>query len=185
MPVAGNPAGICGIPEYAEDRMVSHLIKEHLLYQTEAVAKTKVCHVGRNNQTRFWCGFCGEVRALQNVSGLEAWDERFTHIDEHFKKGQSVDDWIDDITHQRKGDAVKERKQRGRRTDDRNATSSMPGASQVSSTIPVPGSSDSHKRQRSVSGDRSLPPAQRMRGSLNQMAYDRGMWTCVCPFFVC
>lgn len=33
--------------------------------------------------------------------GLEAWDERFTHIDvEHFKKGETVDNWFvmtDDI----------------------------------------------------------------------------------------
>ena len=42
----------------------------------------------------FWCGFC--VRVVQlTKSGLDAWDERFDHIDdEHFKKDQRIESWF-------------------------------------------------------------------------------------------
>ena len=50
--------------------------------------------VGRNGQCGFWCGFCQTVVRLEKL-GIEAWDERFNHIDdEHFKKGDRVEDWV-------------------------------------------------------------------------------------------
>ncbi len=50
--------------------------------------------VGRNGQCGFWCGFCQTVVRLEKM-GIEAWDERFNHIDdEHFKKGNRVEDWV-------------------------------------------------------------------------------------------
>jgi len=44
--------------------------------------------VGRNGQKAFWCGFCQTVIVLPaEKRGLEAWDERFTHVEvEHFRK---------------------------------------------------------------------------------------------------
>ena len=48
--------------------------------------------IGRNGQSGFWCGFCKRVVSLQS-RGLEAWDERFDHIDDcHFKRGERIDE---------------------------------------------------------------------------------------------
>lgn len=50
--------------------------------------------IGRNGQGQFWCGFC---QALVRVGseGLDAWQERFDHIDfQHFARGQRIDDWL-------------------------------------------------------------------------------------------
>ena len=49
--------------------------------------------IGRNGQSGFWCGFCQKIVKLEKKS-LEAWDERFNHIDNmHFKKGQRIESW--------------------------------------------------------------------------------------------
>lgn len=44
--------------------------------------------VGRSGHKGFWCGFCQMVIVQgKEKRGLEAWDERFTHVDEmHFQK---------------------------------------------------------------------------------------------------
>lgn len=56
--------------------------------------QTKSNRIGRNGQCGFWCGFCCEIVTLKK-RGLEAWDERFSHIDDlHFKKGQTIDLWV-------------------------------------------------------------------------------------------
>ena len=48
--------------------------------------------IGRNGQSGFWCGFCKKVVGLR-CRGLEAWDERFDHIDDyHFKRGERIDE---------------------------------------------------------------------------------------------
>lgn len=48
--------------------------------------------IGRNGQSGFWCGFCKRVVPLRS-RGLEAWDERFDHIDDcHFKRGERIDE---------------------------------------------------------------------------------------------
>lgn len=50
--------------------------------------------IGRNGQNGFWCGFCRQIVTLV-AKGLEAWDERFDHIDtQHFSKGMSIDHWF-------------------------------------------------------------------------------------------
>lgn len=57
-------------------------------------AQTKSNRIGRNGQCGFWCGFCREIVTLKK-RGLEAWDERFSHIDDlHFKKGETMDSWL-------------------------------------------------------------------------------------------
>jgi len=173
-PVPGRPAGICGLPFYTENKMTEHLAS-HNIYQSNATARASVNYVGRNNQTRFWCGFCGKVLSLKTVSGLAAWEERFTHIDGHFKNGEIVDDWIDDTTHTPKGEPTKETNKK-RKTDD-HSNVGMNSAAQPSSSMTVPPSANSNKRPRSVSGDRS-PASQRRRGSSNQIFLYNSTWIC-------
>jgi len=61
-------------------------------------SKLDECRIGRNCQTRFWCGFCRKLIDLKK-RGLDAWTERFDHIDDHFmgRKGlevQRIRDWV-------------------------------------------------------------------------------------------
>lgn len=54
--------------------------------------------MGRNGQARFWCGFCIKLIDLKE-KGVDAWKERFDHIDEHFMghrdlPEQSIEDWV-------------------------------------------------------------------------------------------
>jgi len=63
----------------------------------------KSTRIGRNGQGQFWCGFCVKIIALEK-KGLEAWDERFNHVDDkHFKRGQPISDWVPIDGHGPKG----------------------------------------------------------------------------------
>lgn len=62
----------------------THLTEIHKIEDADAVdAKASVRRIGPNSQAHFWCGFCKEVVNLEQ-KGVDAWTERFNHIDDHF-----------------------------------------------------------------------------------------------------
>lgn len=89
-----------------------HLRKDHHV-EDEALIKSKTdrCRIGRNCQSRFWCGFCGKSVDLKK-KGLDAWTERFDHIDDHFMgRGvpkQSIREWIPVDSDKPKGEVAPE-----------------------------------------------------------------------------
>ncbi|EHL01787.1 hypothetical protein M7I_2138 [Glarea lozoyensis 74030] len=92
--------GACSKVCYRKLSFQDHLKKEHKFSDDEEVLSDKVeaCRIGRNCQDRFWCGFCIKLVSLRK-KGLEAWTERFDHIDDHFmgRNGliaQGIEDWI-------------------------------------------------------------------------------------------
>ena len=78
---------------YRREQFQTHLKETHLIKDDEKIREHCKRHrIGRNGQSGFWCGFCKKIVTLKH-KGLEAWDERFNHIDkEHFKLGQRIDD---------------------------------------------------------------------------------------------
>lgn len=73
------------------------LYKDHLRKVHAASADTVEDHldkqrIGRGCQTQFWCGFCEKIIVLEKRA-REGADERFNHIDEHFKN-QDVSTWV-------------------------------------------------------------------------------------------
>ena len=77
---------------------MAHLYEAHGLGVPEkedyVKEQCKKRRIGRNGQCGFWCGFCQTVVRLEK-QGIEAWDERFNHIDDqHFKKGNRVEYWV-------------------------------------------------------------------------------------------
>jgi hypothetical protein len=106
--------------------MIDHLRTEHFNNnkhdEDELIRLADESHVHRNNQVRFWCGFCCKVipyprasskivgESRERLVGTEAWAWRFNHIDEHFKQERVVDDWIDDLEPVKKKDMFAKRK---------------------------------------------------------------------------
>ena len=88
----------CAKVAYEKDAFMEHL-KEggHRDGPTDEAARedlAKKYRVGRNGQTRFWCGFCRKIIELK-AKGTKAWDERFNHIDGmHFKNGERTLTWL-------------------------------------------------------------------------------------------
>lgn len=79
---------------HRREQFQAHLKDHHLIKDDEYIrSQTKLQRIGRNGQCKFWCGFCQKIVNLQS-RGLEAWDERFNHIDDsHFKQGRRIDEW--------------------------------------------------------------------------------------------
>ncbi|KAK2749765.1 hypothetical protein FQN55_003001 [Onygenales sp. PD_40] len=76
------------------DKFAHHLRIKHGYDDLKIKEALKANKIGRNGQFQFWCGFCRKLISLQK-EGLDAWEERFTHIDgEHFRKGQDIADWL-------------------------------------------------------------------------------------------
>lgn len=114
--------GPCSKVYYKRQSFLEHLVKQHLVPPSgspprapstspnsvgsgSAVAedeeqykdKLESCRIGRNSQDRFWCGFCVQLVDLRK-KGLDAWTERFDHIDDHFMgrrtKKVGIRDWV-------------------------------------------------------------------------------------------
>ncbi|KAL9576621.1 MAG: hypothetical protein Q9212_006949 [Teloschistes hypoglaucus] len=87
--------GQCASIFYRREQFQGHLREKHQIIDDEYVREqSKSCRIGRNGQKGFWCGFCKNIVKLDK-KGLAAWEERFDHIDDmHYKKGQSMDDWV-------------------------------------------------------------------------------------------
>ncbi|KAF2088130.1 hypothetical protein K490DRAFT_64804 [Saccharata proteae CBS 121410] len=78
---------------YHKDVFNAHLKgAPHNLGPDERAHEVKIRRIGRNSQSRFWCGFCQKILPLEK-KGVDAWDERFDHIDEHFKT-EKIEDWL-------------------------------------------------------------------------------------------
>lgn len=83
---------------YRKQTFTEHLSKTHgITADDKQKDKLESCRLGRNCQSQFWCGFCENLVSLTK-SGLDAWTERFDHIDDHFmgKQGfpaQTIENW--------------------------------------------------------------------------------------------
>ncbi|KAL1635534.1 hypothetical protein SLS56_001585 [Neofusicoccum ribis] len=77
----------------------SHRIADQVHIDTELRTR----RIGRNGQSRFWCGFCQRIIELK-TRFVEAWEERFNHIDEHFKLKRPITEWLDIEANKPKGE---------------------------------------------------------------------------------
>lgn len=87
--------GACTKVLYTKEDFKAHLSELHHITDRPSIRQRtkKDCHIGRNGQGTFWCGFCEAITPLTK-RGIEAWDERFDHIDNyHYKSGREIDTW--------------------------------------------------------------------------------------------
>ncbi|KAL1965978.1 hypothetical protein VTN77DRAFT_4918 [Rasamsonia byssochlamydoides] len=98
LPSRKHPGMECAHLFYRQELFVKHLKKPHPEARNDnndTVGDPLVKNrIGRNGQNQFWCGFCRKIIPL-TTKGLDAWNERFDHIDmKHFKQGQRIGDWL-------------------------------------------------------------------------------------------
>ncbi len=90
----GVKGACCAELFHHKDGFENHLKSEHGIFDAlDLEREFRECRIGRNGQGRFWCGFCKETVELRR-KGLPAWEERFTHIDDHFKQEKHIKDWL-------------------------------------------------------------------------------------------
>lgn len=114
----GTNSPRCGDVFYDAEYMEDHLKNVHGI-SSPATLKAKVHEnlIGRNHQVRFWCGFCRSNVSLHN-HGVQGWDERFNHIDDHFKAGLRTLDWVDAETNKMKKDTEEDFEAKDKGRDD-------------------------------------------------------------------
>ncbi|CCC08890.1 hypothetical protein SMACR_07526 [Sordaria macrospora] len=89
---------VCGWVAHRREAFRTHLSKEHRIVDDPTIKKKVTeCHIGRNCESRFWCGFCRKTIEFQKDKKL-AWSARFDHIEDHFigrnsVKQQTIRDW--------------------------------------------------------------------------------------------
>ncbi|KAK6064568.1 hypothetical protein SCUP515_11693 [Seiridium cupressi] len=92
-----KPAQACGKVSHRRETFRQHLVNNHQLTADTAEKKLEECRVGRNCEANFWCGFCEEIIKVKR-KGVDAWTERYNHIDDHLagRNGllkKLMDDW--------------------------------------------------------------------------------------------
>jgi hypothetical protein len=78
---------------YRREHFAGHLKMAHATDDEQIRELARKQRIGRNCQTQFWCGFCKKILPLKK-NGIEGSDERFDHIDKHFKDQQNIKDWM-------------------------------------------------------------------------------------------
>ncbi|KAI0601241.1 hypothetical protein F4775DRAFT_582170 [Biscogniauxia sp. FL1348] len=93
-----NPTATCGKNIQRKESFRHHLENHHQIKDPKVLEfKQEKCRLGRNCETRFWCGFC-EATVEIREKGIKAWTERFNHIDDHFsgrnnQEPREIGDW--------------------------------------------------------------------------------------------
>jgi hypothetical protein len=170
--------GACAKVCYRRQTFQDHLKKDHSISDVDAIKiKVEGCRIGRNCQARFWCGFCTKPIDLAK-KGIEAWTERFDHIDDHFMgrhglSKQSIQDWIPIDSDKPRGDAPSPHSLDPSPDKEDSEESSSPSGSPHGSGSDSPGSAGgspadaiiledrvetSNKRKYPGSSDETSPP---------------------------
>ncbi|PGH17057.1 hypothetical protein AJ79_01441 [Helicocarpus griseus UAMH5409] len=92
-PSTTHPTTECSQLFHQREAFEEHLSTVHGCEKTTVGAMVAASVIGRNGQRQTWCGFCRKLVPLQK-EGLEAWEERFNHFEEHFQKGQVIGNWL-------------------------------------------------------------------------------------------
>ncbi|KAK4156255.1 hypothetical protein C8A00DRAFT_30850 [Chaetomidium leptoderma] len=89
----------CGKVCHRRESLKLHLEREHAIDDHAALDKKLAdCRMGRNFESRFWCGFCQMTIVPTSKEG-PAHSERFNHIDDHFNGRKMPKAYIKDWKH--------------------------------------------------------------------------------------
>ena len=156
--------GVCAKVYYAGSAFEEHLKEGHKVTGKAFIEEhLRTCRIGRGNQGHFWCGFCKKIIVLTE-QGVQGWDERFNHIDDHYKAGRRVDHWVDAETNQTKEEMMNEvekRKADNHQDDDSDdiSTSSSSSSDQTPSiSVAIPPQEPNNPLKRKAPHDEGSAP---------------------------
>ena len=168
-----RPEEPCRRSCFRRETFRQHLQKDHQMDDIKSIdEKLDGCRLGRNCDSRFWCGFCEDIIPVMQEEGKHAWAERFDHIDDHlFGRGKfpprSINEWKGlESDSRRKDESRASSRGRGRSF----SMESIQPSSQVSA---VTISNMQRKRQRETPGDLLGEVPKRQKTMVK-------LWTCVC-----
>ncbi|KAI9769660.1 MAG: hypothetical protein M1840_003897 [Geoglossum simile] len=99
---------------YRREAFQQHLRQQHNILDADKLKdEARIRRIGRNGQVQFWCGFCKLLVPLK-YRGLDAWDERFNHIGNHFTHNQKIDEWVPIDSNRPKGETWPETSMEGK-----------------------------------------------------------------------
>ncbi|KAI8950647.1 hypothetical protein F4801DRAFT_331600 [Xylaria longipes] len=160
---------------YRREIFRGHLEKDHQTTDQNVLeAKLEKCRVGRNCEARFWCGFCQEVVEIKQ-KGIQAWAERFDHIDEHFtgrnRAQKEISEWKNFDSSRRSKEASKDDSDDGSQscTSTRNAKTQHPTRQGMH-----PSSSQTRPKRKRNDGN-NVASSKKARG-----LESRGLICCLC-----
>lgn len=79
-----DPNESCGKACHRREQFKAHISRDHGITEpAEIDRRLDFCRVGRDFESRFWCGFCKNIVETSG-RGLKAGTERFDHIDGHY-----------------------------------------------------------------------------------------------------
>lgn len=172
----------CAKVFYRREQYQAHLKDHHKLQDEGEVRKrSQKNRIGRNGQSGFWCGFCQKIVTLSK-RGLEAWDERFDHIDrQHFHKDQTIDQWYPldkdlPLGEMLPSDSINTDPSPAVDEDDSEGEDSSDEAEQDDS--PISGMGDEPQLRPPASSKRMHNTAVEAHGSNKRQARER-IWYCV------
>ena len=74
---------------------LQHLEQSRVDSPVQTIKQADANHLPRDNQGKFWCGFCDRIVDIKGGSGAPTWEKRFTHIHRHLDDGWKVASWVE------------------------------------------------------------------------------------------
>jgi hypothetical protein len=189
-----RPFGVCGHAFADKLEFEAHLIESHKYRPDDTAAVAVKCHIHRNDRTRFWCGFCGELINVDERPGVVL-NDRFTHIADHFtKQHKRIDDWVDVKSHQEKKNIPRHAKASKTQTPSDNLTNSLreinPNETQTATSEQIQilgecnellheGNLNKRKREQSIDESDDCNEAKSKKGRDASPNPDLFFWECV------
>ncbi|KAI1502791.1 hypothetical protein F5X99DRAFT_417598 [Biscogniauxia marginata] len=174
-----NPTGTCGKSIQRKEVFKHHLESHHQIKDPKIIEyKLETCRLGRNCESRFWCGFCEKIIDIQQ-KGLKAWTERYNHIDDHFsgrnnQARREISDWKDvDPAHPREDSPVLDS------DDSRDSISPPPAGSSTNR------SDTSHTTKQQKQYSHSSKPKRKRRDGSTEGGSKRAKQAGKAPLYHC
>lgn len=171
----------CGKVCYRRESLKSHLTKDHGIHDLVTLDKKLAeCRMGRNFESRFWCGFCQKTIEPTGRGG-PVHSERFDHIENHYNGRDGlakvdINDWKH-IEHDQ-GDSPTTSTHASARASANPSVAATPNASvtaSLSSWTQANQIGKLSKRTHEGGGEQGAPKQKRLKDGNGKYRY----WTCV------
>lgn len=98
----------CALLFFREEEFVKHITEcQHTKNVSkdeiqEEIEKSRIGAYDHQSRFYYWCGFCREIKLVEK-KGVDALNERFDHISDHFQNEKNIKEWFPAKGHTMKG----------------------------------------------------------------------------------